>query len=52
MEARYAWLEALVTNMAAQVKSITFGPRKAKDKKNYQSYGSYANPRLFSGSSF
>jgi hypothetical protein len=52
MEARFAWFEALVTNMVAQVKSIASGPRKAKDKKDCQSYGSYVIPRLFCGVNF
>jgi hypothetical protein len=34
MEARFARLEALVTSMAARVKSIAFGPMKVKDKEN------------------
>jgi hypothetical protein len=33
MEVRFAQLEALVTNMMAQVKSTTFGPGKAKDRE-------------------
>ncbi len=37
---------------AAQMKSIASGPRKAKDKKDCQSYGSYVNPRLFCGTIF
>jgi hypothetical protein len=40
MEARHAQLEALIMNMAAQVKSTTFEPKKAKDKKDGQLYGS------------
>jgi hypothetical protein len=39
MEARFTQLEALVTNMVAQVKSTSFGPRKAKDREDDQSYG-------------
>jgi len=38
--------------MATQVKSITFGPRKANDREDGQSYGSNADPRLFCGINF
>jgi hypothetical protein len=31
MEAKFAQLKALITSMVAQVKSITFGSKKAKD---------------------
>ncbi len=37
-------LQGLVTNMVAQVKSTTYGSRKAKNWKNGQSYGSNVNP--------
>jgi len=34
MEARFAQFEALIASMATQVKSTTFGSKKAKDKKD------------------
>ncbi len=52
MEARFAHFEALIANMAAQVKSTTFGPKKAKDQEDGQSYGSNVYPRFFCGASF
>jgi hypothetical protein len=52
MEARFAWLEALVTSMAAHVKSITYGPGKAKDREDDQSDGSNADQGFFCGTSF
>jgi hypothetical protein len=52
MEARFAWLEVLITSMATLVKSITFGPRKANDQEDGQSYGSNVDPRIFCGVSF
>jgi hypothetical protein len=52
MEARFAQLEALITSMAAQMKSIASRLGKAKDKKNGQSYGSNVDPRFLCGASF
>jgi hypothetical protein len=52
MEVRFAQLEALITSMAAQVKFTTFGPGKAKDREDYQSYGSDADQGFFCGTSF
>jgi hypothetical protein len=52
MEARFAQLEALVTSMATQVKSTAFGPEKAKNRENEQSYGSNTNQGFFNGTSF
>jgi gluconate kinase len=43
MEARFAWLEALVTSMATQVKSTTSGLGKVKDREDDKSYGVNAN---------
>jgi hypothetical protein len=40
MEIRFVRLEALVTSMAAHMKSTTYGLGKAKDKQDDQSYGS------------
>ncbi len=52
MEVRFARLEALVTSMVAQVKSITSGPGKDKDRENDQSYGLDVNQILFCGAGF
>jgi hypothetical protein len=40
MEARFVWLEVLVTSMMTNVKSNTFRSKKAKDWEYDQSYGS------------
>jgi hypothetical protein len=52
MEARFAQLKALVTSMAAQMKSIASRLGKVKYRKNGQSYGSNVDPRLFCGTNF
>jgi hypothetical protein len=52
MDIRFTQLEALVTSIVVQVKSITYGPRKAKDKEDHQSYGSNADQGFFCGASF
>jgi hypothetical protein len=52
MEAKCTRLEALVTSMAAQVKSVAFGPRKARDRGDDQLYGSNADQGFFCGASF
>jgi hypothetical protein len=52
MEARFAQLKVVITNMAASMKFNTFGSRKGNDWKNGQSYGSYANLRFLYKVSF
>ncbi len=52
MEARFAQLEALVAIMGTQVKSTTSELRKAKDRKDSQSYGLNVNQGLSCGVSF
>jgi hypothetical protein len=52
MEARFAHLEALVTSMAAQMKSTTSGPRKVKDREDDQSCGQDADQGFFCGVTF
>jgi hypothetical protein len=34
MEAKFAWLEAKIINMVAQMKSIVFRSGKTKDQEN------------------
>jgi hypothetical protein len=52
MEARFARLEALVTRMMAQVKSIASGLEKVKDREDDQSYGLDVNQIFFCGTGF
>ncbi len=52
METRFAWLEALVTSMAAHVKFIAFGSGNVKDKEDDQSYGLDVDQGFFCGANF
>jgi len=52
MEARFAWLEPLITSMVAQMKSTTSRLGKAKDRENDQSYGLDADQGFFCGAGF